>query len=186
VQASTIAKVPVDYFEPPVTRATTSRRRRRRTAAVLALAVVATLGGWAVHEVTLHGCRGFTWPDTNLSRIDGECVGWTDEEAFAFGPGLRDITDKIAAENRDVVSQAAQRHLGYVKLAVLMPLTVGNGSAMFAPAIQHSLEGVYIAQRRANHSPDFGTPTPLIQLVLMNEGRSEAHWPEMTRALAAM
>jgi hypothetical protein len=183
---TTIAKIPADFFEPPLSRGMRHRRFRRRIALTLIASLVVAIGGWGTYQYTRHDCRGLAWPDTRLSHVDGECIGWTDEQAFAFAPNLRDITEKIATENRDVHRRADNGGPNYVKVAVLMPMTTGPGSAMSALTILHAMQGVYIAQRRANASADFGSPNPLIQLILMNEGRSESHWPEMLRALAAM
>jgi hypothetical protein len=186
VHTSTIAKVPADFFEPPPTVGTTRRQRRRRVALSVVVLLAVVSGGLAARQIIVHGCRGLDWPDANLTRVDGECIGWTDDRAFAFEPGLADVTEKIAQENREVLRRASEDGMGYVKVAVLMPMTSADGSAMSALTILHSLQGVYIAQLRANRSPDFGTPSPLIELVLMNEGRDQSHWPEMVKALEGM
>jgi integrase/recombinase XerD len=50
----------------------------------------------------------------------------------------------------------------------------------------HSLQGVYTAQRRANHGEDIVAKTPLIQLVLVNIGHTQRHWREMADEIATM
>src|SRR5262249_50632299 len=161
----------------------------RAVAGAAAAALLATTL-WAGWLLTVHSCRGFGWPDSALSRTDGECIGWTDEEAFTFGmSGLKDVTDKIAVENRDVRSRGAgtngQAGVPYVRIAVFMPLTSRNLTSAFTePLILHSLEGVYTAQRRANHGDEIVAKAPLIQLVLVNIGHAQAHWREMADELA--
>ena len=95
-----------DHFALPPTPAGRRRRLARRAVAGAAAAVLLATTVWAGWLLTVHSCRGFGWPDSALSRTNGECIGWTDEEAFTFGmPGLTRVTNKIAAENRDVRSR---------------------------------------------------------------------------------
>jgi hypothetical protein len=184
--AGTIANVPLDFFEPPITGAGERRRWRRRIAAgVVAVVAAAGIGG-AAYEVVRHDCRGLARPDHNLSKVDGECIGWTDENAFAFAPNLDKVTADIGVENQHVANGFYGQNTNYVKVAVIMPMTSDGTSAMTAPTILHALEGAYVAQRRANASVFFDSPNPYIQLVLMNEGRTQSHWPEVTAALAGM
>ncbi len=186
MNTSTIARIPEDFFEPPDTAGTRRRRLRRRIALVSLAVVLVAAGGVASYQFVRHSCRGLTWPDVNLSKVDGECIGWTIENAFAFDPAIADVTERIASANRDVRQAADERGANFVRVAVLMPMTAATSSSMTTPTIRHALQGVAVAQRRANLSADFGTPNPLIQLVLMNEGRDQTHWTEMTRELKAL
>ena len=179
---TTIAKVPADYFEPPVTPRRRRRRRRRRVAALVAVLVLASAVGFAVWQYADHLCRGFALPDTRLTRVDGECIGWTIEEAYSFAPDLTQVTTRIAEQNVSARQRAETEHRGYVRIAVLMPMTAGTASAMTIDTIRRGLEGVYVAQQRANTSVG-GTASPYLQLVMMNEGRDQTHWTDLMPAL---
>ena len=178
----TIAKVPADYFEPPVTTGRRRRRQRRRVAAVVAAVVLVCAAGFAVRQYADHLCRGFAPPDTRLTRVDGECIGWTLEEAYPFTPELTDVTTRIAEQNASARQRAETEHRGYVRIAVLMPMTAGTASAMTIDTIRHGLQGAYVAQVRANTGVA-GTASPYVQLVLMNEGRDQTHWQELIPVL---
>ncbi|MGW7019491.1 ABC transporter substrate-binding protein [Streptomyces decoyicus] len=139
---------------------------------------------------------GLHWAGTGPLR---ECVGITDEKAFSFDPRLKGITDRIAQENRRVRAQwekpaSGKSRLPYVKVAVLSPLTESDTSALPIGEIRSSLEGAFLAQCRANACPALSTAsstgiqgkTPLIQLVLANEGRNETHWKPVVDQLAGL
>ncbi|MGW7577271.1 ABC transporter substrate-binding protein [Streptomyces sp. NPDC054765] len=171
-----------------------------RGVAALLVALALTAGGlWFFWPATQdNSCAadqpGLHWSGTGAQR---ECVGITDEKAFSFDPRLKVITDRIAQENRRVRAQwekpaAGKSRLPYVKVAVLTPLTESDTSALPIEEIRTSLEGAFIAQCRANACPALSTTsstgiqgkTPLIQLVLANEGRSETHWQPVVGQLA--
>lgn len=179
---TTIAKVPADYFEPPVTTGRLRRRRQRRVVALVAAVVLVSAAGLAVRHYADHLCRGFRLPDTRLTQVDGECVGWTLEEAYPFSPQLADVTTRIAAENVSARKRAEAEKRGYVRIAVLMPMTAGPAAAMTIDTIRRGLQGVFVAQVRANTGVS-GTASPYVQLVLMNEGRDQTHWPQLMPAL---
>ncbi|BDH11844.1 ABC transporter substrate-binding protein [Streptomyces hygroscopicus] len=167
---------------------------------VVALALIA--GGlwyfWPVEEDDSCAADqpGLHWAGTGPLR---ECVGITDEKAFSFDPRLKGITDRIAQENRRVRAQwekpaSGKSRLPYVKVAVLSPLTESDTSALPIGEIRSSLEGAFLAQCRANACPALSTAsstgiqgkTPLIQLVLANEGRNETHWKPVVDQLAGL
>lgn len=142
------------------------------------------------------GVSDLHWAGSGEQR---ECVGFTDEVAFAFDPGLKAITDRIAAENKRVRDQwdkpaAGKSRIPYVRIALLTPLTASDTSALPLDQIRTSLEGAFTAQCRANLCPglaDAGAvgiqgTTPLIQLLLANEGRNETHWQPVVAQLAAL
>lgn len=139
---------------------------------------------------------GLYWDGTGPQR---ECVGITEEKAYAFDPRLKGITDRIAQENRRVRAQwdqpaSGKSRLPYIKVGVLMPMTESDTSALPIEEIRTSLEGAFVAQCRANACPELSTTsatgiqgkTPLIQLVLANEGRSETHWKPVVEQLAGL
>jgi hypothetical protein len=182
VPTTTIAKVPADYFEPPVTPARRRRRRRRRIAAVITTVVLVAAVGAAAVQYADHLCRGFALPDTRLTQVDDECVGWTIERPYRFTDELATVTTLIAEQNVSARKRAEDQRRGYVRIAVLMPLTASATSAMTLDTIRRGLEGVYVAQVRANNAVA-GTASPYVQLVLMNEGRDQTHWPELIPVL---
>ncbi|MFG2495378.1 ABC transporter substrate-binding protein [Streptomyces caniferus] len=167
---------------------------------VLALALIAG-GIWFFRPVEKDtSCAtdqpGLYWDGTGPQR---ECVGITAERAYAFDPRLKGITDRIAQENRRVRAQwdqpaSGKSRLPYVKVGVLMPMTESDTSALPIEEIRTSLEGAFVAQCRANACPELSTTsatgiqgkTPLIQLVLANEGRSETHWKPVVEQLAGL
>ena len=180
--STTIAKVPADYFEPPVTAARRRLRRRHLVAAVTTAVVLVAAVGVAAVQYADHLCRGFARPDTRLTQVDGECVGWTIEQAYPFTGQLAPVTTRIAEQNVSARKRAEAEKRGYVRIAVLMPMTAGPASAMTMEHIRRGLEGVYVAQVRAN-SGVAGTASPYVQLVLMNEGRDQSHWPDLIPVL---
>lgn len=151
----------------------------RRWWAVAIVAVLAVAGTYVAATILLDGCGG----GSNIWRTEAphrECIGVSDGGDFFNDPGGKDaaarevierinsVQEKIAAEN-ETVAQEPQ----YVKVVLLMPLTVSEErpSAIPLSQIQHSLEGVYTAQRRINQSTVFGDPNaPKLQLLLANQG----------------
>ncbi|MBF6047683.1 hypothetical protein GO001_20970 [Streptomyces sp. NRRL B-1677] len=130
---------------------------------------------------------------------DRECTGVMNETAYAFDPRLKDVTEKIAAENRRVRDQwerpaAGRTPVPYVKVALLTPMTASDSSVLPIEEIMSSLEGAYTAQCRANACPGLSAVnatgihgrTPQIQLVLASEGRNQAHWRPVVEQLAGM
>ncbi|MFD2420700.1 ABC transporter substrate-binding protein [Amycolatopsis pigmentata] len=183
-----------DQFEPPETGA--GRRRRRNRRILLALVVVLALGGTAWAVLPQWGgpepCQGLDQTSGDgfaLSRwtgTGGECVGWTVERDFPFGspdPVAVSAIAKIVAENQAVRDQNTKP---YIRVAVLMPMLARPGSAMTTEDIGTSLRGMYAAQMQANHSTALGDTTPLVQLVLANEGYDESAGPEVAGRLAAL
>lgn len=186
-------------------------KRRRRRISIVSLAVVvllvATGGGfWLLqHQRELDRraeehqrqiCPGLgdtTGPGFALSMIDGECIGWTSEQDFGFAPDIQDITTRIVAQNQ-VVSRRwsapdnGRSAIPYVRVAVFMPMTGDATSSLSAETIRHSLEGIYTAQARANDldHPQFRSSAPGIQVLLVNEGKSQTHWPRVVDQLAGL
>ncbi|GHE45547.1 hypothetical protein GCM10017673_54500 [Streptosporangium violaceochromogenes] len=79
------------------------------------------------------------------------------------------IQKRIKEENERV----AQQEKPFVKVALLMPLTVSKGkeSAISLDQIEHALQGTYTALKRANESKIFGDSNGVgLQLWLVNQG----------------
>ncbi|MFC5146683.1 ABC transporter substrate-binding protein [Streptomyces aureoversilis] len=139
---------------------------------------------------------GLVWAGSGRDR---ECVGVVDETAYAFAPELKEVTEKIAAENRRVRDQwekpgAGRTPVPYVKVGLLTPMTASDSSVLPIEEIKSSLEGAYTAQCRANACPSLSAVnatgvhgrTPQIQLVLASEGRNQLHWRLAVERLADM
>jgi len=167
------------------------RRRTRRLAILIAVIGLALAGGgwWISNGITSRGhrCTGLdatTSDQFSLSKSsDGaQCIGWTIGRAYDFGstdPEMASIIARITSENQRVQDQADTVHAKpYVRVGVLLPMTSNGGSAMTEPTILHSLQGAYAAQMDADESSDpiLGDPTPLVQLVLANEGLDQGDY----------
>lgn len=164
-------------FDPPA-----ANRRRRRLTLVTAGIVALAAMGYGVTEVAPHTCR-LPRIDTSLSKVHGECVGVTDEHAYAFAPELGGITKQIAAQNRWV----AKQHAPYVKIALMMPMTSGPTAAMTnISTVVHSLEGAFTGQIRANGEYGRIYGTPHVQLLLASEGKNEDQWHSVAKQLEGM
>lgn len=181
-------------FVPPGTRAGDARRRKRGI--VLALVGVLALGGiaWAVLPrwggpepcTGLDQASGAGFSLSRWAGTGGECVGWTVERDFAFGssdPVAAAAVSAIVSENLAVRDQNTKP---YIRIGVLMPMLSRPGSAMTTEDIGTSLRGMYAAQMQANHSTALGDTTPLVQLVLANEGYDESAGPEVAGGLGAL
>lgn len=177
-----------------------ARVRRRRLA--LTLTAVLALGGMGVgtyayvqHQRQI--CEGL--PDTetaefSLSMTNGECVGWTVEQDYAFSSDIKDIVTRITDQNRQIRQQWENPEPGkakrrYVRIAVLMPMTSAAGSTIPPLPIRHALEGIHTAQVRVNDQAlaDFRPANSLsVQVVLANEGAFKHHWTRVTEQLGGM
>ncbi|WP_052745972.1 ABC transporter substrate-binding protein [Allosalinactinospora lopnorensis] len=154
------------------------RRIGKWLALGVGLVVLVSLMWWAVPELR---CGGFS----GVRYTGGECVGVTDG-SFVFDPEFRDIEQKIKAENDWVVGEAENEGVPYVKIALLTTLTPTDSSPMHPEQVRSSLEGAYVALRRANRTRGLGDPDPLIQLHLANEGSVQAQWPTAVAQLEQM
>lgn len=187
------------------------RRLRNRRIILVAVVVMALAGaGFAVTDYVadLHaekmkldterarrcpGLDGTSGAGFALTKTTGEqCTGWIIERNYPFGSNdtnIKNVISKITEENRRVHDQSgAAEPKPYVRVGVLMPMTSAPGSAMSSGEILHSLQGAYIAQKQANQeSPsELGDSTPLIQLVLANEGQDHSEWPAVVEQLAGL
>lgn len=116
-----------------------------------------------------------------IIAANGECVGVTDgsDDPGLFGPELRLVMAKIAAENKQAVKTGR-----YVTIAFLGPLTSApaNGQDFTGGRAVHELEGAFIAQKTANNSRD----SLKVRLVLANEGSDETSWRSTVNTLKKM
>jgi ABC-type branched-subunit amino acid transport system substrate-binding protein len=141
---------------------------------LVALCVIVALlatGGWQVR----------TWLRPDRSCADGvtrhehdsECVGVTDG-GYSFADDLDEVSARIKAENDSV---AGRRH---VSVAIVIPMT--DEAPFERRKILSEVQGMYLAQYRANHRSN--DQTPKIRLLLANPGRNHTHWREISDELA--
>jgi len=139
------------------------------------------------------GCGVFSGVRLN-DKADGECIGVTDGSYFFNRPSeaanpddrslmerINDVEKRIQIENSAVAGTDR-----YVKVVLLMPLTISKNraSAISLAQILYSLEGVYTALYRVNHSSDFGDPTAAkVQLSLANQGSLQEADPSFLRRI---
>lgn len=144
--------------------------------ALLAAALVAggVAGGLAIRNAR-HSCA------SGVERKQGECVGVTDGSFSFLRPELDGVSSKIKSQNDWVRAQGRP----YVTVAFARPMDSGDAGQGDRQGIQHSLEGAYAAQWRANHAQVDGD-SPLIRLVVANFGDDQsAHWKTAAAKLVA-
>ncbi|MGW0734908.1 ABC transporter substrate-binding protein [Streptomyces sp. NPDC002851] len=121
----------------------------------------------------------------DLEDIDGDCVGVT-AGAFEADPAVASLIDAIAAENAKV-QRAWEDPAGnapripYVRIALMMPFTADDHSAMTTDMIRRALAGSLAAQQQANRSGG-----PHYQLLLAPDGRNLRQWPTVVKRLAEL
>lgn len=191
---------------PPPT-AKRQRRLRNRRIIIIAVAVLVLVGGGVMvtryldEQARLLDEQAQRCPELDstsgegfaLSKTpDGQCVGWIVERDYPFGStdeNIKAVISKITNENQRVRDQRGVADpKPYIRIGVLMPMTSAPGSAMSSSEILHSLQGAYAAQKQANQEflTELGDPTPLIQLVLANEGRDQSKWPGVVAQLGGL
>ncbi|MFC4561795.1 hypothetical protein ACFO4E_07990 [Nocardiopsis mangrovi] len=162
----------------------TPPRPRLSRARLIAAAAPLLLLAAAVLYAVPHVRCGNLWADIRVRGGDGECVGTTDG-SHVFDPAFTDVQARIAAENERVAEQI-DGGAAAARIALLTQLTPTEEGAMSPDQVLRSLEGAYVAQIRANRTRGIGDPTPLIQLVLANEGSRQEHWEPVVDRLVEM
>jgi hypothetical protein len=113
------------------------------------------------------------------SGPSGECVGFTDG-SFTFDPSLRDIEQKILAENQQV---ARQESADTVSVVYLLPISSAAGSVMSMTDVVEQLRGAYTAQLYADTPHDVDGNSPFVQLLIGNDGYQADQWRSATTAI---
>ncbi|MEU1025644.1 ABC transporter substrate-binding protein [Streptomyces sp. NPDC005904] len=150
-------------------------------AAVLALA----LGAGVVAALLTHGARGPGRCGDELRELGGDCVGVT-EHAFDADPRVGSLVAAVAEENARVRRDAEDpegnaARIPYVRIALMMPFTSDESSAMTTDMIRRALAGALTAQQEANSGSG-----PHYQLLLAPDGRNLDHWRPVVRRLAEL
>lgn len=161
------------------------RRHPREWGPVEWLAVFG-LGALAAVTVTVvvNMARGPGTCGDDLRDIDGDCVGVT-ANAFEADPGVESLIRAVAKENarvrQNAESPASGPKIPYVRIALMMPFTADEHSAMTTNMIRRGLAGALAAQRQANR---FGGPH--YQLLLAPDGRNLDQWEPVVARLAEL
>jgi len=171
---------------------------RHRTLVAIAVTFlgsgVAACSPGGTPQPTCQGLDQIETPSFSLSMAEDECVGWTNEQGYAFSPEIKDVVVRIAAQNEIVKHRGEQPDgsrapIDYVRIGVLMPMTSSPGSSMTTKAIPRALNGILTAQVRANdlERADFRPANTLgVQVVLLNEGRNQTHSAQVIEQLVRM
>lgn len=161
------------------------RRHPREWGPVEWLAVLG-LGALAAAAIVLlvSMARGPGKCGDDLRDIDGDCVGVT-ANAFDADPGIQSLIEAVADENARVRQNADSPSSGpkipYVRIALMMPFTADEHSAMTTDMIRRGLAGALAAQQQANR---FGGPH--YQLLLAPDGRNLDQWEPVVARLAEL
>ncbi|WP_344259748.1 hypothetical protein [Streptomyces sodiiphilus] len=163
------------------------QRRLRRpiwvTAGVLAAALVAAALVWVPPRLACGLGSG-------LVERGGECIGVTDGSP-AFVPGeksgleqqFRAIQALIKAENDSVAASGEEA----VTVALLTSLTPVDGGPLSPQQTLRSMQGAYVAQKRANDpAGGMGDAQPKVRLHLANTGSRQTQWQPVAEELASM
>ncbi|GHE59405.1 hypothetical protein GCM10018785_30780 [Streptomyces longispororuber] len=151
-----------------------SRRRNGfgpldKAVAVLVPLVLVAVGVVVYLALRPDDCAG------GLVQRDGECVGVTDG-AFDADDGLEELIRAVADENARVRRawedpEQGQAPMPYGRIALMMPFTSDDASAMTADMIRRALAGAHAAQIRANSGSG-----PHYQLLLAPDGKDLDQW----------
>ncbi|MFI0449059.1 ABC transporter substrate-binding protein [Actinomadura sp. 6N118] len=141
-----------------------------------------TAGGWGVLD--WNGDRDDCGDARGgVKRHDGECVGVTDGSAKPFHPALKNIQEKIHAENKRVDSQP---DMAKVSIVYLAPMSVTAKDPTTLAGARHQLEGAYLAQvllnERSGNTPGVRAQ-PQIKLLLANAGAQSGQWEHAVKQI---
>ncbi|MFD0416466.1 ABC transporter substrate-binding protein [Streptomyces sp. NPDC127108] len=110
-----------------------------------------------------------------LAKRDGQCVGVTDS-AFDANDDIKGLIRAVADENTRVEKawespKKGQTRIPYGRIALMMPFTSDDSSAMTAPMIRRALAGAHAAQLRTNSGGG-----PHYQLLMAPDGKDLDKW----------
>ncbi|MGA4838620.1 ABC transporter substrate-binding protein [Streptomyces sp. G45] len=120
-----------------------------------------------------------------LEKRDGECVGVT-EGAFDADAGLKGLIAAVADENARVRRAwedpaKGEAPMPYGRIALMMPFTSDDSSAMTEAMIRRALAGAHAAQLRHNSGSG-----PHYQLLMAPDGKDLDQWRPVIDDLAAL
>ncbi|WKX73944.1 ABC transporter substrate-binding protein [Streptomyces sp. XD-27] len=157
-------------------------RWRLWTVLGLVLAVAVAVGTVRLVDARRESAR--TCSEGVVKRGPGdECVGVTDGR-FVFSEALREVSEKIRAENRRVAESGED----WVAVAYTEPMTRRGdtaGNDRGPDVVRQAVEGAYLAQMELNHQGGHGR-TPQIKLLLANSGQGGEQWRPLVDQLIGM
>ncbi|MGW6269699.1 MULTISPECIES: ABC transporter substrate-binding protein [unclassified Streptomyces] len=118
-----------------------------------------------------------------LEELAGECVGVTDQ-AFDADERTESLIKAVADENERVRqdwenSSGDGYRIPYVRIALMMPFTSDESSAMTGDMIRRALAGAHAAQLQANSASG-----PHYQLLFAPDGKHLTEWEPVVERLA--
>ncbi|WP_407288733.1 ABC transporter substrate-binding protein [Streptomyces sp. BP-8] len=120
----------------------------------------------------------------DLQDIGGDCVGVT-AGTFEADPAIAGLLEAVADENarvrQDWENPSSGPKIPYVRIALMMPFTADDHSAMTTDMIRRGLAGALTAQRQANRFAG-----PHYQLLLAPDGRNLDAWQPVVERLAEL
>lgn len=135
-------------------------------------------GGSTSAAPAADGCDGVVDTDTR------ECLGPV-ADISRLDDSIQAIAGKIRAMNREVEGMPR-----YVRVALLTPLSTAPApmaSAMSIDQVRFSMQGAYVALRRANASAAFGDKNaPAVQLLLVNQGSGQPFHESLVERMVAL
>ncbi|MCX4670671.1 ABC transporter substrate-binding protein [Streptomyces sp. NBC_01381] len=147
---------------------------------VAAVVVIALVAG----AVTWNSSRPGPCGD-GLEQIAGECVGVTDH-AFDADEKTKSLIKAVADENARVEQgwenpSGGKARTPYVRIALMMPFTSDESSAMTGDMIRRALAGAHAAQLEANSASG-----PHYQLLFAPDGKDLSEWKPVVDRLAEL
>lgn len=112
--------------------------------------------------------------EDDLEYVGGECVGVTDK---AFEVNDRGV-EKLLGEVEQANDEVRDEHEDYRQIALMMPFTSDDSSAMTNEMIRHGLAGALAAQKEANARSELQ-----YQLLLAPTGKNLDKWDTATGQL---
>ncbi|WP_165986266.1 amino acid ABC transporter substrate-binding protein [Streptomyces sp. YIM 98790] len=154
-------------------------------AVLLALAVLAVVA--VIRLPPLLACGGL---GSGVAERGGECIGVTDGSP-AFLPGPEELHEEyrhiqsLIKEENDRVARGDRPSVG---IALISTLTPDEDGPLSPEQVLHSLQGAYVAQKRANHDAEarLGDPGLQIRLHLANAGKVQDKWEPVVGELTGM
>lgn len=115
------------------------------------------------------------WPDQcqeGLEAVDGECVGVTDRAFEVKDPETGKLLREIEKQNDRVRDKyESPSDTPYVRVALKMPFTYDDTSAMTPDMIRRAVAGALAAQQEVNEKA-----APHLQLLLAPDGKDLDKW----------
>ncbi|SCK05301.1 ABC-type branched-chain amino acid transport system, substrate-binding protein [Streptomyces sp. WMMB 714] len=125
------------------------------------------------------------WPDEcqdGLEAVDGECVGVTDRAFEVEDPETGKLLREIEKQNDRVRAEyESPSRSPYVRVALKMPFTYDDTSAMTRDMIRRAVAGALAAQREVNEKA-----APHLQLLLAPDGKDLDKWPTVHEQLSVL